>query len=72
MCLLLAVPFLGSIAIELVDAEVRLLNFLLEGIASLPGASIDNAYISIPQLFLIYVLIILVERLLVFLFKYKN
>ena len=72
MCLLLAVPFLGSIAIELVDAEVRLLNFLLEGIASMPGASIDNAYISIPQLCLIYVLIVLVERLLVFLFKYKN
>lgn len=57
MFLLLPVPHISSLAVALVDSEVRLLNFLLQLIASLPGSTIDNISLNLPQLFLIYFLV---------------
>lgn len=57
MFLLLPVPHVSSLAVALVDSEVRLLNFLLQLIASLPGSTIDNISLNLPQLFLIYFLV---------------
>lgn len=57
LLLLSAVPVVGQVLSTCVFSVAALLNGFLGTLSRWPGASIDNISITLPQLFLIYVLI---------------